>query len=86
MRTKAAAVLFVATAAFAQAQDTPAYLNPDLSPEARAADIVSRMTLEEKILQMQSGAPAIPRLGVPSYNWWGEALHGVAVGHATVFP
>jgi beta-glucosidase len=44
------------------------------------------MTLEEKVLQMQSTAPAIPRLGVPVYNWWNEALHGVAQGRATVFP
>ena len=44
------------------------------------------MTLEEKVLQMQSTAPAIPRLGVPAYNWWNEALHGVVQGRATVFP
>ncbi|MBN2371365.1 MAG: glycoside hydrolase family 3 C-terminal domain-containing protein [Vicinamibacteria bacterium] len=44
------------------------------------------MTLEEKVLQMQSTAPAIPRLGVPAYNWWNEALHGVTQGRATVFP
>ena len=66
---------------------TPPYLNPDLAPEKRAADLVSRMTLEEKILQMQNNAPAIPRLGVIQYNWWSEALHGVArQGIATVFP
>jgi beta-glucosidase len=70
-----------------QAADNPAYLNPDLSPERRAADIVSRMTLDEKVLQMQNTAPAIPRLGVPAYDWWNEALHGVArAGLATVFP
>jgi len=63
-----------------------AYLDPSLPPERRAADLVSRMTLEEKVLQMQSTAPAIPRLGVPAYNWWNEALHGVAQGRATVFP
>ena len=62
------------------------YLNPDLAPQQRAADLVSRMTVEEKVLQMQSTAPAIPRLGVPAYNWWNEALHGVATGRATVFP
>ncbi len=63
------------------------YLNPDLPPEQRAADLVSRMTLEEKVLQMQNAAPAIPRLGVPAYDWWNEALHGVArAGQATVFP
>ena len=63
------------------------YRNPDLPPAQRAADLVSRMTLEEKILQMQNNAPAIPRLGVPAYGWWNEALHGVArAGQATVFP
>jgi beta-glucosidase len=62
------------------------YLNPDLPPKQRTADLLSRMTLEEKVLQMQSTAPAIPRLGVPAYNWWNEALHGVAQGRATVFP
>jgi beta-glucosidase len=63
------------------------YLNPVLSPEARAKDLVSRMTLEEKVSQMQDVAPGIPRLGVPAYNWWNEALHGVARnGFATNFP
>jgi beta-glucosidase len=62
------------------------YLDPSVSPARRAADLVSRMTLEEKVLQMQSTAPAIPRLGVPAHNWWNEALHGVAQGRATVFP
>jgi beta-glucosidase len=73
-------------AAFAQQPSTAPYQDPNLSPERRAADIVSRMTLEEKALQMQSTAPAIERLGVPAYNWWNEALHGVAQGRATVFP
>jgi len=67
------------------AADAP-FRNPELAPEKRAADIVARMTLEEKVLQMQSTAPAIPRLGVPAYNWWNEALHGVVQGRATVFP
>jgi beta-glucosidase len=63
------------------------YLNPALKPEERAKDLVSRMTLEEKVGQMQDIAPAIPRLGVPAYNWWNEALHGVARnGFATNFP
>ncbi len=57
------------------------------APEKRAADLVSRMTLEEKVGQMQNTAPAIPRLGIPAYDWWNEALHGVArAGLATVFP
>ncbi|MGH9405684.1 MAG: glycoside hydrolase family 3 C-terminal domain-containing protein [Terriglobia bacterium] len=65
----------------------PAYLNPNLPVEQRVSDLVSRMTLEEKVRQMQHTAPAIPRLGVPSYDWWNEALHGVArSGAATVFP
>jgi beta-glucosidase len=64
-----------------------AYLNPDLSAEARAKDLVSRMTLDQKVRQMQNAAPAIPDLGVPAYDWWNEALHGVArAGQATVFP
>ena len=62
------------------------YQNPELPPERRAADLVSRMTLEEKVLQMQNSAPAIPRLGVPVYNWWNKALHGAASGRAAVFP
>ena len=55
--------------------------------EARAADLVGRLTLDEKVAQMQDRAPAIPRLDIPAYNWWNEALHGVArSGLATVFP
>ena len=65
----------------------PAYLNPRLSAKQRAADLVSRMTLEEKVSQMMNKAKAIERLGVPAYDWWNEALHGVAyAGVATVFP
>ncbi len=64
-----------------------AYLDPALPAEVRARDLVSRLTLEQKVRQMQNGAPAIPELGVPAYNWWNEALHGVArAGQATVFP
>ncbi len=55
--------------------------------KARARHLVEQMDLEEKICQMLHDAPAIPRLGVPAYNWWNEALHGVArAGTATVFP
>ncbi len=80
-------VLFSAASLFGQSDQQPPYLNPDLPPAERAADLVSKMTLEEKILQMQNYAPAIPRLHVEAYNWWSEALHGVAVqGQATVFP
>jgi beta-glucosidase len=78
--------LLAATLLFAQEQRSAAYLDPDLAPAQRATDLVARMTLEEKVLQMQSTAPAIARLNVPAYNWWNEALHGVAQGRATVFP
>src|ERR1700722_8269811 len=65
----------------------PLYLDTHRSFEDRAADLVSRMTLEEKISQLQNDAAAIPRLNVPAYEWWNEALHGVARGGpATVFP
>lgn len=68
-------------------QAEPAYRNPSLPLAQRVDDLVSKMTLQEKVLQMQHTAPAIPRLGVPSYDWWNEALHGVArSGVATVFP
>jgi beta-glucosidase len=63
------------------------FMDWTLSVDERVADVVSRLTLEEKILQMQYAAPAVPRLGIPSYNWWNECLHGVARnGVATVFP
>lgn len=64
-----------------------AFLDKSLTPEARARDLVSRMTLEEKTAQMQDNATAIPRLGLPRYGWWNEVLHGVArAGRATVYP
>ena len=57
------------------------------SPKERAKELVAQMTLAEKCAQMKYDAPAIERLGVPAYNWWNEALHGVArSGAATVFP
>src|SRR5262245_10313575 len=85
MRLRTAA-LCVSLASPALAQQA-AYLNTSLPFEQRAADLVSRLTLEEKVQQMKDVAPAIERLGVPAYNWWNEALHGVArSGLATVFP
>jgi beta-glucosidase len=65
----------------------PAYRDTSRSFEARAMDLVARMTLEEKASQLVNDAPAIPRLGIREYNWWNEGLHGVAAaGYATVFP
>jgi beta-glucosidase len=79
-------VLSLALSASAFAQ-TPAYLDTHLSPEQRAHDLVSRMTLEEKAEQGINTAPAIPRLGVPAYDYWSEGLHGIArSGYATLFP
>lgn len=63
------------------------YKNSNLPIEERVKDLVSRMTLSEKISQMLHESPAIPRLGIPEYNWWNECLHGVArAGIASVFP
>ena len=62
------------------------YMDPKLPPEVRAADLVHRMTLREKASQLVNQARAIPRLGVPAYDWWSEALHGVAVDGTTEFP
>ena len=71
----------------APAGSPPKYLDETLTPEDRAADLVSRLTLDEKVRQMQNAAPAIPRLNIPAYEWWNEGLHGVArSGLATVFP
>ena len=56
----------------------PKYLDESLSVKERAKDLVAQMTLEEKASQLRYDAPAIDRLGVPAYNWWNEALHGVA--------
>jgi beta-glucosidase len=79
------------TGVFAQlaaAQDAanPAYLNPKLPAEQRAADLVHRMTLAEKASEMQNNSAAIPRLKVPAYQWWSEALHGVINEGVTEYP
>jgi beta-glucosidase len=80
-------LLLGALAASQGDRSKPKYQDYTASPEDRAADLVSRMTLEEKVGQMLNSAPAIPRLGIPAYDWWNEALHGVArAGLATVFP
>ena len=65
----------------------PAYLDASLPTEQRVDDLISKMTLEEKVSQLGHTADAVPRLGIPEYNWWNEGLHGVArAGIATVFP
>jgi beta-glucosidase len=81
-----ACVPMLAAAQSRAAEERP-WLDTSRGFEERAALLVSRMTLEEKAAQMQNNAPAIERLGVPAYDWWNEALHGVArAGEATVFP
>src|SRR5664280_1016681 len=82
----AAAALLCCGMAGAQDAQKPAYLNPSLPPEQRAADLVHRMTLPEKATQLVNQARAIPRLNVPAYDWWSESLHGVAVNGTTEFP
>jgi beta-glucosidase len=73
-------------AVVAAAQQAP-YLDTKLPPAERAHDLVGRMTLDEKVAQLEDWATAIPRLGIPDYQTWNEALHGVArAGYATVFP
>ena len=81
-----ACLAFIASAATAQDVAKLPYMNPSLTPEQRAADLVHRMTLQEKASQLVNQARAIPRLGVPAYDWWSEALHGVAVDGTTEYP
>ncbi len=82
----AAALAVMTGAAVAQDAATPAYLDPSLPAEQRAADLVHRMTLEEKASQLVNQARAILRLNVTAYDWWSESLHGVAVNGTTEFP
>jgi beta-glucosidase len=87
MKYKIFFLLFICLPFIALSQDTSAYKNPNLPIEQRVNDLVSKMTLEEKVSQMVYNSPAIEHLGIPAYNWWNEALHGVARnGIATVFP
>lgn len=85
MRIRTLVVMIFMTIA-ASAQQYP-YQNPQLSAAERAADLCSRLSLEEKTKLMMNESPAIPRWGIPQFNWWDEALHGVGRnGYATVFP
>ncbi|MGY4793126.1 hypothetical protein [Xylella fastidiosa] len=80
-----AAPLTLATALILLLATTPTTAAP--SPEQHAAALVAQMTRQEKIAQTMNAAPAIPRLGIPAYDWWSEGLHGIARnGYATVFP
>ncbi len=78
--------IIVMCSAGAAAQNLP-YQNPDLPAEQRAEDLLGRLTLDEKVKLMMNGSPAIPRLGIPQFDWWSEALHGVGRnGLSTTFP
>jgi len=84
-RALAAAVLFLAC--LSACRRVPPYQNSEAPLPQRVADLLSRMTVEEKISQLTNDSPAVERLGIPAYNWWNECLHGVArAGRATVFP
>lgn len=88
MKLKLAAFLCIA-AAFTLNAQSPEYpfRDSNLPKEQRIDDLLGRLTLEEKIAMMQNGSKGVERLGIPDYNWWNEALHGVArAGVATVFP
>jgi beta-glucosidase len=66
---------------------SPAYLDPSQPRDSRVFDLIARLTLDEKAALMSNSTPGVPRLGIPKYDWWSEALHGVAnSGTATVFP
>src|ERR1043166_7573281 len=80
------AVLSSVACLSAQNAQNPDYLNTSLSPEKRAADLVHRMTVEEKVTQLVNQSRAVPRLNVPDYDWWSESLHGVARNGTTEFP
>ena len=77
----------LSSAAPAQTAKPAPYLDSSLPTQQRIDDLVSRMTLDEKVAQLINTTPAIPRLGVPAYDYWSEGLHGIArSGYATMFP
>ncbi len=82
-----AAFMALLTVSCIQNKSNYPFRNPDLPIDERVEDLLGRLTAEEKIGQMMNVTPAIERLGIPEYDWWNEALHGVArAGQATVFP
>jgi beta-glucosidase len=82
----AIAALVCAHGVWSQTSDHPAYLDTALAAGQRAADLVHRMTVEEKVSQLVNQSRAVPRLNIPAYDWWSEALHGVERPGVTEFP
>ena len=85
----ACTALFLTTLVPAGAQEDMAhtpFMNPQLAPVERATDLVHRMTLAEKASEMQNNSAAVPRLNIPAYQWWSEALHGVINDGVTEYP
>ena len=87
-RMKRAVCVLLVVSGGMKAQEVIPYKNPDLPIEERVNDLLSRLTLHEKVQLMKHQSSAVPRLGIPAYNWWNEALHGVARTEekVTVFP
>src|SRR4029079_6791696 len=77
-KTLSIVVLFFSICVYAQDYKSFQMWDPSLPMEQRVNDLVSRLTLEEKVKQMLNATPAVPRLGIPAYEWWNEVLHGVA--------
>jgi len=87
MRSTLKICLLAFAPAFCLAQPKPIYKDASQPLDARITDLITKLTLEEKVSLLGYQSKAVPRLGIPAYNWWNEALHGVArAGEATVFP
>jgi beta-glucosidase len=80
-------IILCCSSFFSSAQEAALFRNNKVPMNARVNDLLGRLTLEEKVSLLGYNSKAVPRLGIPAYNWWNEGLHGVArAGKATVFP
>ena len=85
-RIPIAIIVFFCAGSLLSQNAQPSYLNTTLPADQRAADLVQRMTVEEKVTQLTNYSRAVPRLNIPEYDWWSEALHGVARPGVTEYP